>query len=63
MHLDDVARADVGAMSALNALGNIDASQTVLNNDRVGRALALALHAADAALVADLHDGSTLIAA
>ena len=58
-----MARADVGAMSALNALGNIDASQTVLNNDRVGRALALALHAADAALVADLHDGSALIAA
>ena len=58
-----MARADVGAMSALNALGNIDASQTVLNNDRVGRTLALALHAAYAALVTDFHDGSALIAA
>lgn len=58
-----MARADIGAMSALNAFGNIDASQAVLNDDRVGRALALALHAADAALVADLHNGSALIAA
>lgn len=58
-----MARADVGAMTALYALGNIDTSQSVFDNDCVGGALALALHAADAALVADLHDGSALVAA
>ena len=63
LHLDDMARADVGAMSALYALGNIYASQTVLDDYRVSRALALALHAADAAFVTDLHYGSALIAA
>lgn len=63
MHLDDVARADVGAMSALYALGDIDACEIILDDYRVGRTLALALHAAYAALVTDFHDGSALIAA
>ena len=58
-----MARADVGAMSALNALGNIDAGEIILDDDCVCRALTLALHAADTAFVADLHDGSALIAA
>ena len=63
LDLYDVPRADVGAVTALYALGNIYSSQSVLNDYRVSRALALALHAADAALIANLHYGSALVAA
>lgn len=58
-----MAGADISTVAALHALGNIDHGEVVLNNDCVRGALALALHAADAAGVADLVDGSALIVA
>lgn len=63
MDLDDVARADVGAMTALYALGNIDHRKIVLHNDSVCGALSLALHAAYAACIADLVDRCALVVA
>ena len=62
LDLDDVSRADIGAMSALHALGDIDLSQVVNNDDRICGALTLTLHAADAADVADLaRDGALVL--
>ena len=58
---DDMPGADVGAMAALDALGNINHSKIVFNHNGVGRALALALHAADAAEVAHFHDLCALV--
>ena len=58
---DDVARADICAVTAADALGGIDSGEVVFDNDRVCGALALALHAADAADGADLHDLSALV--
>ena len=63
LNLDDVSGADIRAVTALNALGDINSCKIVLDNDCVGRALALALHAADAACFADLVDSSTLVLA
>lgn len=63
LNLDDVPRADIGAMSALHALGDIDLSQIVNNDDRICGALTLTLHAADAACIADLVDSCALIMA
>ena len=61
LNLDDVSGADISAVTALNALGDIDSCKVILDDDCVGRAFALALHAADAACFADLIDGSTLV--
>ena len=63
LNLDDVSRADIRAMSALHALGDIDLGQIVNNDDRVCGALALAFHAADAACITDLVDSCALIMA
>lgn len=63
LDLDNVSRADIGAMSALHALGNIDLSQIVNNDDRICGALTLTLHAADAACITDLVDSCALIMA
>lgn len=62
-NLDDLAGADVCAVATLDTLGNIDLCEVILNNDCVSRAFLLALHAADAACVADLHDNCALVAA
>ena len=58
---DDMARADVGAVAALDALVVVDDGEVVDDLDGVGRALALALHAADAAVIAYLHDSGALV--
>ena len=58
---DDMPRADIRAMTALDALARIYLSKVVLHNNGISRALSLALHAADAADLADLHNLSTLI--
>ena len=63
LDLDDVSRTDIGAMSALHALGDIDLGQIVNNDDRICGALTLTLHAADAACIADLVDSCALIMA
>lgn len=59
--LDNVSRANISAVTALNALCNIDLSQCILDNDRICRAFTLALHAANASYIAHLHNCSTLI--
>ena len=56
-------RADVGAVTALDALAHIDLSQVVNNRDGIDRAFTLALHAADAADLAHLHDLRALVVA
>ena len=54
--------ADIGAVTALDALGIVDGGQVVRDLDGLGRALALALHAAYAARIALLHhDGALLL--
>ena len=63
LNLDNVARADVGTMSALYALGYINHCQVVSYYNCVCGAFALALHAADAACFANLIDSSTLVVA
>ena len=50
-------------MSALHALGDIDLSQVVNNDDRICGALTLTLHAADAACITDLVDSCALVMA
>ena len=52
---DDVARADVGAVAALDALRHVHLGQVVLHRDCVRRAFPLALHAPDASDLAHLH--------
>ena len=49
LDLDDVAGADIGAVAALYALGNIDHGKIILDSDSIRGAFALALHTADAA--------------
>ena len=63
LDLDDVSGADVGAMSALHALGDIELCQIVNDDDRICGTLTLTLHAADAACVADLVDSCALVMA
>lgn len=50
-------------MSALHALGDIDLSQVVNNDDRICGALTLTLHAANAACITDLVDSCALVMA
>ena len=62
--VDDAARADIGAVAAADALVIVDRGHEVLDLDGFRRALALALHAADAADVADLaRDGALVLIA
>lgn len=61
LELDDVTGADVCAVTAVYALGNINASKIVLNDDCVGGAFLLALHAADTAGITNLVKLCTLI--
>ena len=62
--VDDAARADIGAVAAADALVIVDLGHEVLDLDGVRRALTLALHAADAADVADLaRDGALVLIA
>ena len=63
LNLDNVAGADIGAVAALYALGNIYHGEIILDNDRVGGTLALALHAADAAGFTYLIYRSSLVVA
>ena len=56
-----MARADVDAVTAADALGDVHSGEVVLDDDSVGRALSLALHTADAAEVAHLHDLCALV--
>ena len=60
---DDMARADLGAVTALRALVVIHDSEEVDDFDGLGGAFALALHAADAADLADLQDRGALVPA
>ena len=59
--LEDAARADLDAVAALDALAVVDHGEEVLDLDRFRRALLLALHAADAAGVADLARDGALV--
>ena len=59
--VDDVARADLRTVAALDTLRGIDLGEKIDHGDGVRRALALALHAADAAEVAHLHNLCALI--
>ena len=63
LNLDDVAGADIGAVAALYALGNIDHGKIILDSDSIRGAFALALHTADAAGFTYLVDRSALITA
>ena len=54
--VDDMTGTDLRAVAALDTLGRIDLRHEILHMDRVGGAFPLALHAADAAHLADLHD-------
>ena len=54
-------RADIRAVAALYALEGIDNGEVIDDLDGVSRAFALALHAADAAEVAHLHNLCALI--
>ena len=56
-----MARADIDAVAAADALGDVHSGEVVLDDDSVGRALSLALHTADAAEVAHLHDLCALV--
>jgi len=58
---NDVPRADLGAVTALNALGGINRGQIIRNGDGPDRALTLALHAADTAHVTLFHHSRALI--
>ena len=58
---DDLARANVDAVAAAYTPVAVYNSKVVDDLDRVGRALALALHAPDAAVVAHLHDLAALV--
>ena len=58
-----MARADVDAVAAADALGDVHSGEVVLYDDSVGRALSLALHTADAAGFTYLVDRSALITA
>ena len=59
--VDDMSRANIRAVAALDALCRIDLSKIVNNGDSVRRAFTLALHAADAAVVAHLCDLRALV--
>lgn len=61
LYLNNVAGADIGAVSALYALGNIDLGQIVFDDDCVCRAFLLALHAANTACFANLHHLCALV--
>ena len=58
-----MSRADLGAYAAADAFLGIDHRQCVLDDDGNRRALALTLHAADAAGRADLHHDAALVVA
>ena len=59
--VDDMTGTDLRAVAALDTLGRIDLRHEILHMDRVGGAFPLALHAADAAHLADLHDLTALV--
>lgn len=63
LELDDVARADICTVTAMDALGNVDSCEIVLDDDCVGGAFFLTLHAADTACITNLHKLSTLVRA
>jgi len=58
---DDVAGADICAVTALYTLGDINDSEVVLDDDSVCRALSLALHTANTADLTHLHNSSALV--
>ena len=53
--------ADVCAVATLDALGDVDLCEVILNNDCVSRAFLLALHAADTAGFTNLHQLCALV--
>ena len=61
LELDDVAGADICTVSALYALGNVNACEIVLNNDCVCRTFSLALHAADTTCFTNLINLCALV--